>query len=231
MDIHSITGIVGRPTLRNAICEAYDAVFGDRMREATDEACRIAGVDDVGKLSDGYHTFDSLYRQRGVLFAALVNLFPELSWKSWRDERGEPWFGGKDWFLVCIETPDGPYSYHCQASDWDMYECAELEKAKPFDGHTDKDVERLLSLVPERLPGSVVRSLSSRGGDRTIGDYMKPAPLVESVKYVKGHKNSKGEDAPWTIVSHETGKILSSHKSENEARKHLQQMEYFKHKG
>ena len=54
---------------------------------------------------------------------------------------------------------------------------------------------------------------------------------MESVKYVKGHKNSKGEDAPWTIVSHETGKILSSHKSEAEAKKHLQQMEYYKHKG
>jgi hypothetical protein len=36
-----------------------------------------------------------------------------------------------------------------------------------------------------------------------------------------GHKNSQGLDAPWVIKSHETGKILSSHKSKKEAEKHL----------
>ena len=49
------------------------------------------------------------------------------------------------------------------------------------------------------------------------------------VVYKKGHKNSKGEAAPWTIVSHETGKILSSHKSKKKAEEHLRQMEYYKH--
>lgn len=49
------------------------------------------------------------------------------------------------------------------------------------------------------------------------------------VRYKKGHKNSKGEDAPWTIVSCKTGKVLSSHKSKGAAEEHLQQMEYFKH--
>ena len=53
--------------------------------------------------------------------------------------------------------------------------------------------------------------------------------LFEMVKYKKGHKNSKGEDAPWTIVSCQTGKILSSHKSKEAAEEHLQQMEYYKH--
>jgi len=53
--------------------------------------------------------------------------------------------------------------------------------------------------------------------------------LLEMVKYQKGHKNSKGEDAPWTIVSCKTGKILSSHKSKKAADEHLQQMEYYKH--
>ena len=54
-------------------------------------------------------------------------------------------------------------------------------------------------------------------------------PLVEMVVYKKGHKNSKGEDAPWTIVSCKTGKILSSHKSKKKAEEHLKQMEYYKH--
>lgn len=44
------------------------------------------------------------------------------------------------------------------------------------------------------------------------------------VAHVPGHKNSKGEAAPWVIKSHESGKILSSHKSESAAKSHLQDM-------
>jgi len=44
------------------------------------------------------------------------------------------------------------------------------------------------------------------------------------VKHIPGHKNSKGEASPYCIVSHETGKILSSHKTESAAKKHLQDM-------
>jgi len=106
---------------------------------------QLNNIDTIGELSDGYHTFDSLYHQRLVLFASLVNLNKDMCWKTKRHEDGEECFGG-DWFLVCIETPDGPYSYHYELKDWDMFECQEIDKAKPFDGHTDKDVERLLSL-------------------------------------------------------------------------------------
>ena len=53
--------------------------------------------------------------------------------------------------------------------------------------------------------------------------------LLETVVFRKGHKNSKGELAEWVIVQHNTGKLLSSHKSKSAAEKHLQQMEYYKH--
>lgn len=53
-------------------------------------------------------------------------------------------------------------------------------------------------------------------------------PLYEYVCHVKGNRNSKGELAEWVIKSHETGKILSSHKSEKKAKEHLQQMHIFK---
>lgn len=53
--------------------------------------------------------------------------------------------------------------------------------------------------------------------------------LLETVQYRKGHRNSKGELAEWVIVKHDTGKILSSHKSKSKANKHLKQMEYYKH--
>lgn len=54
-------------------------------------------------------------------------------------------------------------------------------------------------------------------------------PLVETVCYRKGHKNSDGEEAPWVIVSCKNGKILSSHTSKKKAEEHLRQMEYYKH--
>ena len=49
------------------------------------------------------------------------------------------------------------------------------------------------------------------------------------VVHKKGHKNSKGEKAEWCIVSHKTGKILSSHKSKAAAESHLTDMRKFKH--
>lgn len=52
-------------------------------------------------------------------------------------------------------------------------------------------------------------------------------PLYEYVCHMKGHRNSNGELAEWVIKSHETGKILSSHKSEKKAKEHLQQMHIF----
>lgn len=53
---------------------------------------------------------------------------------------------------------------------------------------------------------------------------------IAYIVYMKGHRNSKGELAPWVIKSHETGKIISSHKTKAEAKRHLKRMQYFKHK-
>ena len=41
------------------------------------------------------------------------------------------------------------------------------------------------------------------------------------IQYVPGHKDSKGEAAPYVIRSHKNNKILSSHKTRDEAKKHL----------
>ena len=107
--------------------------------------CTIAGVQEIGELNDGFHTFNSLYRQRMVLFAALVKAYKDKAWKSWKHEDGELCFGG-GWFIVGIDTPMGSYTYHYEAKDWGKFECIALERAKHWDGHTDADVERLLSL-------------------------------------------------------------------------------------
>ena len=108
-------------------------------------ACKIAKVDDVGKLSDGYHTFDDLYFQRLVLWQRICNDHPNLCWKTKRHDDGELCFGG-DNFLIAMDTPQGTYSYHYPIEEWDRFKVKELYKAKPFDGHTSS-YHILLSLM------------------------------------------------------------------------------------
>lgn len=104
----------------------------------------------IGEMSDGYHTFNGLYYQRMVLFAALVKQNKDSAWKSHRHEDGELCFGG-GWFMVGIDTPEGSYTYHYEDKDWDLFDCEELPVGKHWDGHTEDDVTRLLSL-PEVRP-------------------------------------------------------------------------------
>lgn len=99
---------------------------------------------DVEKMSDGYHTFDDLYEQRLILSAALAKNNPH-AWKSKRHEDGSVPFGG-GWFIMGFDTDEGCYTYHYELKDWDLFQCEELDKGKPWDGHTSKDVRRLLSI-------------------------------------------------------------------------------------
>lgn len=108
-------------------------------------------VSEIGEVSDGYHTFNSLYNQRLCLWAALVKAYKDKAWKTRRHHDGEPCFGG-DWFLVGITTPAGDYTYHYELKDWNLFDCKVLDKAPEFDGHTDKDVTRVLSLHPNQHP-------------------------------------------------------------------------------
>lgn len=112
--------------------------------------CDVAGIDDIGDLSDGFHTFNGLYEQRLILFAALVKAYKDKAWKSYRHEDGELCFGG-GWFIVGIDTPEGSYTYHYENKYWNMFDCVNLPRAKHWDGHTEDDAEtRLMSLEPEQ---------------------------------------------------------------------------------
>ena len=111
--------------------------------------CEVARVKDIGELSDGFHTFNSLYEQRMILFAALVKAYKDKAWKSYRHEDGEYCFGG-GWFIVGIDTPEGSYTYHYENKYWDMFDCIDLPRAKHWDGHTEADAETRLMSLPER---------------------------------------------------------------------------------
>ena len=113
-----------------------------RRREAI---CKVAGVSEIDDVSDGFHTFRQLYYQRMMLFAAIVRQNKDKAWKSFRHEDGELCFGG-GWFIVGIDTPEGSYTYHYEDSYFGLFDCEELKRGKHWDGHTEKDVTRLLSL-------------------------------------------------------------------------------------
>lgn len=102
-----------------------------------------------GTLSDGYHTYNDLYYQRCVLFATICNMNKNISWKSARHSDGQKCFDSDNWFIVGIDTLEGSYTYHYEMKFWDMFKVPELEKGKEWDGHTEKDVTRLLSLEEE----------------------------------------------------------------------------------
>lgn len=55
-------------------------------------------------------------------------------------------------------------------------------------------------------------------------------PADEKLDYEKGHKNSKGEDAPWVIRSHEDNRILASFAKKRDAEEHLQRMKQYSKK-
>ena len=107
--------------------------------------CEAAHVDEIDDVSDGYHTFRQLYYQRMILFAAIVKQNKDKAWKSLRHEDGELCFGG-GWFIVGIDTTEGSYTYHYEDNYFSLFDCEELECGKHWDGHTEKDVTRLLSL-------------------------------------------------------------------------------------
>lgn len=113
------------------------------------EALNERPIEDMGEVSDGYHTFNQLYHQRAVLFATIVNQNKDKAWKSWKHEDGQFCFDKEgEWFIVGVDTPEGSYTYHYEKKYWDLFDCEELDRGKYWDGHTEEDVIRLLSLPP-----------------------------------------------------------------------------------
>lgn len=99
---------------------------------------------EVGKVSDGYHTFDELYYHRMILFSVICNTYKDKAWKAWLHHDGTMF---NDYFIVGIETEKGQYSYHYHKDHWDMFKVQELEYAPEWDGHKPEDIDRLLTLI------------------------------------------------------------------------------------
>lgn len=162
-----------------------------KMQSALDLAIKALEqyCEDAGELSDGYHTFNQLYHQRAVLFATIVNQNKDKAWKSFKHSDGKYCFdsdGG--WFIVGVDTPQGSYTYHYSKEYWDMFDCQELECGKEWDGHTEEDVNRLLSLEQQPKTADMVLKLDKRVIDEAV---------QKAVEDIKQNFIAKSEVIEW----------------------------------
>lgn len=105
-------------------------------------------VRSMSQISDGYHTFNELYRYRMLLQAGWFNqLYADYSnhdqgcvvVKSWRHSDGEFCFGKENYFVVVAEFPTGQVSNHYKGEYWDLFKVLEVDRAPEWDGHSASD--------------------------------------------------------------------------------------------
>lgn len=107
---------------------------------------------DIGQISDGYHTFDELYRYRMLYNAAFFNVLAKEEsikmCKSRKHSDGKKCFGSDDWFVVMAILPTGQISNHYESKYWDLFNIPESVMAFEYDGHTPNEaadrIERYL---------------------------------------------------------------------------------------
>ena len=104
----------------------------------------ILALDNKGDLSDGYHSYNELYKHRMILFSIICNQNQEVAWKSLLHHDGTMF---DEYFIVGINTPQGQFTYHYQLEYWELFKAKELKKAPEYDGHTPDDIDRLYSLL------------------------------------------------------------------------------------
>lgn len=101
---------------------------------------------DKGNVSDGYHTFNELYRYRMLYNAGFFNELYSKGIKvvkSIRHSDGQLCFGG-GWFIVVAILPTGQISNHYELEYFNFFHCEEAERAPEWDGHTpDVAADRL----------------------------------------------------------------------------------------
>lgn len=127
----------------------YDAYVTKKINDIQAEINYLKNNNiPVGRLSDGYHTFNDLYHHRAVLFGVVCSLFPEKSWKSLK-HHDDSMFDGM--FIVGIDTEYGQITYHYDIDpyfDTIFSGVKEIPNAPEWDGHTPDDaVARLSQLI------------------------------------------------------------------------------------
>ena len=158
--------------------------------------CKIPSIkdginsDNIGEFSDGYHTFNELYHHRAILFAVICNQFKNLAWKS-KLHSDETMYD--DMFIVGINTPEGPATYHYNIEPyWDLFDCKELPKAPEWDGHTPDDaIKRIYSLVEDNKPLTTLEMINAANKNQLTYECVDMRYSLE-----KGFHDKSGK--PWS---------------------------------
>ncbi|MBR1436155.1 MAG: hypothetical protein IJ584_13715 [Bacteroidales bacterium] len=154
--------------------------------------------EDMGEVSDGYHTFNELYYYRMLYNAAFFNLLPKgMAHKSKRHHDGEECFGG-GWFIVMANLPTGQISNHYELKDWDLFQIPEKEFADEWDGHTPQEAaERLRKYLQQEQPDFPTT-------DEQVKEFLAAHPKIEvPEKYKNPDWLFKKQEQPEVVLEQE----------------------------
>lgn len=116
------------------------------VRNTEKDSKEVKKYKTFGEVSDGYHSFNELYRYRMLYNAAFFNQLDANAYgvhKSIRHHDGEKCFGG-GWFIVMATLPTGQISNHYEMKDWDLFQIPKRERAEKWDGHTPEQAANRL---------------------------------------------------------------------------------------
>lgn len=205
--------------------QAFEHAYGQALRSSDDDKANVkAGIEAA---------LDE--EERGVMNA-------EIAMMGESKKQTNEMIGNKKWvirikrlgknYYVCSSSfrvnkafryPSLGGPFVC--SDWDI---TERDIAK-YDNYNDakKAWDGMAQVIRGGLP------FYKEGEDYEIvqvnfsmmGESKEPAD--EKLGYEKGHKNSRGENAPWVIRSHEDNRVLASFAKKEDAEAHLQRMKQY----
>jgi hypothetical protein len=128
------------------------------IQESINEA--IEHNQPVGNLSDGYHTFNDLYKHRIALFKALCKIasytidssdngaysFSHEPTSVWYSEMHHDGSIINGWFIAGLSMSDGrQLTYHIPNSEISDWPGERVLRAPKWDGHTSADVLKRLN--------------------------------------------------------------------------------------
>jgi hypothetical protein len=143
--------------------------------------------EDMGEISDGYHTFNELYYYRMLYNAAFFNLLPKgMVHKSKRHHTGEECFGG-GWFIVMANLPTGRVSNHYELKDWDLFKVPEKEFADEWDGHTPQEAaKRLYEYLQQEQPEvDLEKEIAEHAENMPHSEFTHESECVEHEEWAK----------------------------------------------
>lgn len=183
----------------------YAIIYDNDAREfVSEDLFEKSFTEDIGEISDGYHSFNELYKFRMLYNAAFLNLFVRqggIAYKSRKHNGGEEIFGGK-YFIVVANLPSGQISNHYENGYWDLFDVPELPEAEKFDGHMSNDV---IDRLGEYLSYS---KLSKKKSEPTMF-LVEVFDKGEAPNVLGSYENKEEAKHAFDIAEHAPGRIVA----------------------